>query len=113
MLIAVLGLRQAAGFSADPIRPLYTPHTADMTSTPVGRTGTPSDRLHDRSGRGEDQVRRLDSDNPGADGMTPFHGVDHRAPDLLQMSCALSTGDGETRSASDQTFPGQRPYLSS
>jgi len=86
---------------------------ATKTETPVGQTGTPGDRLHDRSGRGKDQVRRLDGDNPGADGMTPFHGVDHRAPDLLQISCTLSTGDEETRSAPDRIFPGQRPYLSS
>jgi hypothetical protein len=34
--------------------------------------------------------------------MTPFRGVDHRAPDLLQISYALSTWDIETRSTSDR-----------
>lgn len=42
--------------------------------------------------------------------VTLFHGVDHAAPDLLQVACTLSTRDSETRSASDLVYPGQRPY---
>ena len=43
--------------------------------------------------------------------MTPFRGVDHAAPDLLQISPTLSTRDGETRSAPEPVFPGRGPIL--
>jgi hypothetical protein len=41
--------------------------------------------------------------------MTPFHSVDHAAPDLLQIPRALSTWNGETRSTSEPVLPGRRP----